>query len=169
MDTQANDKKIYIWVGVGCLVLVACILAVIVFGFGGLLWIGSQSPDNAAIKVDVPINSNVDDNVEINIAITNTSAESIKLVSVDISQNYLDGFTIVQSDPPFIEAYQFDNPLTHETFQTYNFDQMIEPDNTLVIVMEGSAILTGDFSGNIDVCIDSTFNCSSNIIRTVIE
>jgi hypothetical protein len=46
---------------------------------------------------------------------------------------------------------------------------MIDTDNKLVIVMEVSDILTGDFSGNIDVCIDSTFNCSSNIIRTVIE
>ncbi|MDX1379433.1 MAG: hypothetical protein R3307_11330, partial [Anaerolineales bacterium] len=94
MEQTSNNNKTYIWVGVGCLVILACAIGVFLFGFGGLVWLGLQTPDNVSVSVDAPIETNVGDNVEIRISVTNTSSEPLEVSSIDFSLNFLGGFTI---------------------------------------------------------------------------
>ena len=57
MENAQSDNKTMIWIAVGCLAVIVCIVVVILFGFGGLMWLGSQSPKNADAKVSTPPNA----------------------------------------------------------------------------------------------------------------
>lgn len=169
MENTQSSNKTMIWIAVGCLAVVVCIVVVILFGFGGLMWLGSQSPENADVKVSTPPNASVGDDVQIQVTVTNTSSEVLELSSIDISLNYLNGFTVTQVTPAYSDVGQYDSLGGGETFQTYYFYQPIEPGISLTIVFDAKAVIPGDFSGAIDVCIDSDFNCITNIPRTVIK
>jgi len=168
-NTNNSNNKTMLWIAGGCLAIVICIAAVCLLGFGGLVWLGSQTPDNVEVKVNAPISANVGDEVQIQVSITNTGSDVLELSSIDISLNYLNGFTITQVTPPYANVDQYDSLGGDETFQNYYFHHPIEPGITLTIILEGTAVLPGDFSGDIDVCIDSDFNCTTNIQRMVIK
>ena len=169
MEQTKSNNKTYLWIGGGCLVILACVIAVFIFGFGGLVWLGLQSPDNVNVSVDSPISANVGEDIEIRITVTSTSSESLELSSIDFSMNFLSGFTITDVNPPYSDIGQYNVPGGGETFQTYYFYRNIAPGDTIVLTFSGKAVLQGDFSGIIDVCIDSDFNCESNIARTLIR
>lgn len=169
METTNSGNKTLIWIAVGCLVVLVCILAVFLFGFGGLMWLGSQSPENASVRVTAPISASVGEDVEILVTVTNTSDKDMELSSIDFSLNFLNGFTVSKVEPPYTEISQYDALGGGETFQTYYFYQTVAPGETLTLVFHAQAVTAGDFSGDVDVCIDSDFNCVTNIPRTVIE
>ena len=52
---------------------------------------------------------------------------------------------------------------------SYTFEQEISPGTTLVLQFFGVAVNTGDFSGSVDVCINSGSICTSFAARTVVE
>jgi hypothetical protein len=168
-NTNSGNNKTMIWIAVGCLVVLVCILAVVLFGFGGLMWLGGQTPENASVQVTAPISAKVGEDVEILVTVTNTSDKDMELSSVDFSLNFLNGFTISQVEPPYTETSQYDALGGGETYQTYYFYRPIAPGETLRIVFTAQAVLAGDYSGDVDVCIDSDFNCMTNVPRTVIE
>ena len=169
MEQASNNNKTYLWIGAGCLLILLCVIGVFLFGFGGLVWLGLRSPDNVSVSIDAPISADVGDDIEILITVTNTSSKPLELSSIDFSLNFLSGFTITSVDPPYSEISQYDALGGGETFQTYYFYRSIAPGDTLILVFSGRAVLQGDFSGTIDVCIDSDFNCGSNIARTLIR
>ena len=169
MENTSSGNKTLVWIAAGCLVLVICVLAVVVLGFGGLAWLGLQTPDNATVSINAPLSANVGDDVQIQIDVTNSSSEPLELSSIDISLNYLNAFNVYRVEPPFSETSQYDSLGGGETFQTYYFYLTLDPGETLTIILEAEVVLSGDFSGTIDVCIDSDFNCVSNIPRTVIK
>lgn len=167
-NTTSNNKTIF-WIAGGCLAVLLCGVAVAVFGFGGLMWLGSRSPENAEVQISAPVSVDVGDEVEIRITVRNTSGQSLELSSIDFSLNYLNGFNVYRVDPQYSETSQFDSLGGGETFQTYYFYLTVEPGETLTLVFSAEALLPGDFSGDVDVCIDSDFNCVTNISRTVIR
>lgn len=167
--TEKNSNRTMMWIAGGCLALILCGVAVAALAFGGLFWIGSRSPDNAAVQVNAPINVSVGDDVEVRITVSNTTDTSLEVSSIDFSMNFLDGFNVYQVDPPYSESSQYEALGGGETFQSYYFHRSVGPGETLTLVFSAQAVTPGDFSGNIDVCIDSDFNCVSNIARTVIE
>lgn len=125
--------------------------------------------DNAEINVDAPIQVSEGDDVEIRVTIANTSSETLEVSSVDISMNYLNGFTIAQTSPSYSDSSQFDSLGVDETYQSYYFHRQVLPGESLDIIFYVKAVLVGDFSGNLDVCIDSDYNCATNIIRTLVK
>jgi len=165
-----NNNKVFIWIAVGCLGIIVCAVAVVMFGFGGLVWLGSQPPpDNVTVFVGHSLLADVGDDVQITVSITNTSSESLKLDSIDFSLNYLEGINITQVDPPYTDITKYDSLGGGESFQSFNFSQTIEPNETLRVVFDAKAVLPGSFSGTVDVCIDSFFNCTTKIISTTTE
>jgi hypothetical protein len=169
MEQVNNTNKSMLWIAGGCLAVIVCFVVVFLFGFGGLLWFGSQTPENVTVRVDAPLDASVGEEFQIQVHITNTGSGTLELSSIDISLNYLNGFAITQVVPPYSDVDQFDSLGGGETFQTYYFYLPIEPGVTLTVVFTGRAVLSGDFSGSLDVCIDSDFNCMTNIPRTVVR
>ena len=164
-----NNNKTYIWIAVGCLGIIVCAIAVVVFGFGGLVWLGSQTPDNVKTTVNAPLNAINRDDIEITVSITNTGADILTLTSIDISLNYLNGFVITETNPLNLGTGQYDALGGGETFQTYSFQIEIDPGETLTVQLIGKAVVSGDFSGTFYICIDNTFNCATNVVRSIVK
>ena len=166
---SSGGNKTMLWIAGGCLAIIVCALAVVVFGFGGLAWLGSQTPSNIEVTLEVPLEAGVGDNIELKVSVANSGSTDMQLMSVDISLNYLNGIAIDHTDPAFTESSQFSALGGGETFQTFYYHQSIAPGETLTILFNGVAISAGDYSGSVDVCLDSDFNCATNIVRTVIK
>jgi len=166
---SSGGNKTILWIAGGCLALLVCAIGVIVFGFGGLAWLGSQSPENVVVSLDVPLEAAVGDGIELKISVANTGSTTVQLMSIDISLNYLNGIAIDHTTPAYTESSRYDALGGGETFQTFSFHRSIAPGETLTILFNGVAVSAGDYSGSINACIDSDFNCTNNIMRTVIK
>ena len=166
---SSGGNKTILWIAGGCLALIVCLLAVVILGFGGLAWLGSQTPQYTGVMLDSPLEAAVGDPIELRVSVENSGSTPMQLMSIDISLNYLNGIAIDHTDPAFTESSQFDALGGGETFQTFYFHRSIAPGETLTILFSGVAVSAGDYSGSLDVCIDSEFNCATNIVRTVIK
>lgn len=171
MEASGSKKsnKTIIWIAGGCLALFVCALAVFLFGFGGLYWLNSQIAQEVSINWEYPTDINVDETFGFRIAVTNVSAVPAQLVDIDFSTNYLKGMFVETTDPLYINTFEYSPVGGGELFQTYAFNMSIAPGETLTIVFHGRAVLSGDYTGTIMVCINSDFNCKTNIVRTIIR
>ena len=166
---SSGGNKTILWIAGGCLAILVCAIGVVVFGFGGLAWLGSQTPDNANVVMDVPLEAAVGDEIEFNISVTNTGSTTVQLMSIDISLKYLNGIAIDHATPAYTGSSQYDALGGGETFQTFSFRRSIAAGEPLTILFSGLAVSAGDYSGSVSVCIDSDINCAINIVRTVIK
>jgi hypothetical protein len=164
-----SSNKTLLWIGGGCLAILVCGVALFVFGFGGLYWLGSQTAEEVTVNWGFPTDMNLDETFGLRIAITNVSSAPAELLNVDFSTNYLKGVLIETTDPPYINTFEYSPVGGGEFFQTYSFNMPIAPGETLTIAFNGRAVLTGDLSGTIMVCINSAINCKTNIVRTIIK
>ena len=159
------NKKLLIGLGIGCAVLcVGSVIITVIAGGAFINW-GLREPENVLINVDTPLQVTKGESVIIEVQVENTATKPQLLDSIDISSEYLAGIAIKEAEPPFVES--FPNPPVE--IQTYRFMQEISPGTTLVVQFFGVAVKTGDFSGNIDVCINSGHICTTTFtIRTVV-
>jgi F0F1-type ATP synthase membrane subunit c/vacuolar-type H+-ATPase subunit K len=159
------NKKIIVWVGIGCGV-VCLALAIIVLISGGLFVNGLlEKPENVDIDTTVPINVIEGESFVIEVRVHNLAEQSQLLDSIDISSDYLAGIAIEKTEPEFIESFQI--PLIQ--YQSYEFKRNIPAGDTQVVRFFAVGLHPADFAGDIDVCINSGSLCSSFIARTVIE
>ena len=159
------NKKVIIGLGIGCAVLCVASIIIIVIAGGALIKWGLREPENVSIGVDTPVQVTQDESVTIKVQVENTATEPQLLHSIDISSEYLAGIAVKEAEPPFVESFSI--PLVD--MQSYTFEQEISPGTTLVVQFFGVAVKTGDFSGNIDVCINSGAICTTFTARTVVE
>ena len=169
MDENRNQDNTTRWVIIGCVSVFAVVFCCATVVVGGLYWLGSLSTDDKA-QINVTAPSSVEQGQEyvITVDIQNISEQEITLESVDINKNLLNGFVIETVEPSYIETYEYGG-LGDEIYQTYFFQAAIPPRGSLTVTFKGAAVLSGDFSGEIDVCIDSSFNCKTDIIRTLVK
>jgi hypothetical protein len=171
MDSTGSksSNKTLLWIAGGCIAILVCGVAIFLSGFGGLYWLGSQVAEEVTVSWDVPVDMNVDETFGFLIAITNISSAPAELLNIDFSTNYLRGLLVETTDPPYINTFEYPPVGGGEMFQSYSFNMPIAPGETLTIAFNGRAVLAGDFTGSILVCINSGVNCKTNIVRTIIK
>ncbi len=160
------NKQTALWLGIGCSVgcVVVSFLAILLGG-GLLVMFGLQEPEDIAIQLDVPTNVTVNEEFTINFRIENSSSTSQIVDSIDFEAVYLEGFVITSSEPPFNEA------LTIPVFdyESYAFGSIIPNGEAVSITFNVVALQPGDYTGEVDVCINDGFSCTTRILRTVIQ
>jgi hypothetical protein len=162
-------KSTTIGLGIGCAVGgISCTFTAIyllIFGgaFLGWLW---QTPEEVVIRVHAPTLVTKGDQVIIFVEVENTGTEPQLLHSVDVSSNYLSGIAIQGADPPFTESYKI--PMGPDML-SYTFERPIAPGGTTTVQFFGTAVGTGDFSGDIDVCVKSAILCETFLTRTIVD
>lgn len=149
--------------------MLVCVLAVVLFGFGGLYWLGSQIADEVTVDWDVPAALDLNEPFELDIAITNVSNSPVDLASMDINKEYLQGMLIQTTTPLYVNTYEYSPLGGGELFQTYSFNTSIAPGETLTVTFRGQAVLRGDYPGTMIICINSSFNCKTISVRTIIN
>lgn len=166
---SSSGNKTRIWIIGGCLAILICVLTILLFGFGGFYWLGSQTAKEVSVSWDIPTGMEIDENFEFRIMITNISTVPVELVGIDFSTNYLRGFLIETTNPLYTDTYQYTPWGGGEVFQTYSFNKPIATGETLTIVFNGRAVIRGDYNGTVVVCINSDINCRPNVVRTIIR
>jgi len=126
---------------------------------------GCSSPDEVDISVRAPTTVPLGRRFEFHAIVQNTSSTEKILVDLDVAEEYLEGIVVEGTQPQFLEAYH----LPIDNTMSYSFDIPIEPGGQTLVVFSAYAAKTGDFSGEIDFCINSEIACLSYPIRTIID
>lgn len=162
---EDNTSK---WVITGCVAAAAIMFCCVAALIGGVYWLGSLSTsDIADITVNAPVSVEHGQAYAITVTVRNISSKEIELNSIDIDKNILKGFIIATVKPSYTDTYEYES--SGITYQTYSFQAAIPPGGSLTVTFEGEAALPGDFSGEVDVCIDSVFNCHTGYVRTLVK
>lgn len=166
---SSTNRKTLIWIGGGCLALAMCTVAIILFGFGGIYWFGSQTAPEVSVDWEVPTAMQVGERFEFRFKVTNISNLPVDVMEIDFSSAYLSSVLIESTIPQYIDTFQYAPLGGGEQFQTFTFQDSIPPDKTHTYVFNGTVVLSGDFTGNILICINSVYNCRAHVVRTIVQ
>lgn len=156
------------WIITGCIIAVILFVCCAAASVGGIYWLGSLSTSGLAdITVNAPTSVDIGQPYSITVVVRNISDKEISLNSIDIEKNILNGLIVATVTPSYTDTYEYD--ASGKTYQTYSFEQGIAPGESLTVTFEGEAALAGDFGGDVDVCINSFFNCFTGYVRTLVK
>jgi hypothetical protein len=156
------NQKTLIILGAGC--AIACLALTALLAIGGYALFNAVSePEDISTTVTAPTSARIGEKIEISVIIANQSSQSRELNSIDIYTSYLDGILIEGTQPAYSSFSNFND------FHTYYFERNLSPNETLSITFFGEAIKTGDFSGDLDTCIDSEISCTTDFLRIIIR
>jgi LEA14-like dessication related protein len=117
------------------------------------------------IEMDLPIKVQNDNEFIITVKLKNLAAKSQELVSIDIGDDYLKGIVIIKTEPSYTESIHV--PIDNSV--SYSFGKDIEPGDSIEVRFHCKTVLVGDFSDDIDFCINSDYNFLTKIARTIVE
>lgn len=155
------DRRVVIGIGIGCGAVIVCIVGALILGGS---WLGStiKEPTGVDVEVNVPLQIRKGQGFLILVTIRETSGEDQELDSIDIADEYLDGIAIERTEPSFNESYSVFG------FQTYDFMREIPANGELVVRFFAVGVQTGDFRGDLDVCVNGPAQCLTYPIRSVV-
>lgn len=141
------------------LIAIATIVAIAIF-MGCL-----EDPKNIVVDIQSPLFVNEKEEFNIIVTVENTAENPQKLVSLDIADSYLESISIINSEPQSKSDYHvlLDNTRCYE----YYID--IPADGKQIVKLTAVALEKGDYSGDIDICINSETNFLSKQLRTIVE
>lgn len=116
-----------------------------------ILLFSCGSVENIEIHLTNPINVEVGEEFKTVATISNTSGEDQVLYSIDIGDNYTDGFMLLKSEPSFTDVMK--NSLDNTT--SYSFHAIIPANSSLVVEHYWKAVKQGDYKDVFDFCINS--------------
>jgi hypothetical protein len=116
-----------------------------------ILLFSCGSVENIEIHLTNPINVEVGEEFKTVATISNTSGEDQVLYSIDIGNNYTDGFMLLSSEPSFTDVMK--NSLDNTT--SYSFHAIIPANSSLVVEHYWKAVKQGDYKDVFDFCINS--------------
>jgi hypothetical protein len=130
-----------------------------------VLFLQACSPQGVKVSADAPPTVAKGDRFEIRAKVLNTSSEQQTLCDLDIADGYLEGIIIEGTRPEYTEAWHvpIDNTMS------YSFDLPLSPGEAAVVVLSAYAAKRGDYSGEIDFCINTEYNYLSAPVRTIVE
>ncbi len=120
-------------------------------------------PENVNIEVRSPTTVTKGEAFTIEVQVENLADQPQSLNSIDINLEYLAGFDIQKTAPPFIES------IPNFGIHSYYFEQKILPGDTLVVELSTIGGQVGDFSREIGVCLNSASSCSTFVTQTVVR
>ena len=129
-----------------------------------LLGCGGQ-PKNFEAEVKLPLSVKKGDEFVIVAKLNNTAAKQQKLVDIDIADTYLEGIAILRTEPNHKEAFHM--PMADH--MTYVFELPVGAGEQKLIKFYAKAVKQGDYSSQIDFCVNSEFDFFSKFIRTIVE
>lgn len=155
---MTRNTKVWLSVlGGGLFVLLLCCSGVILFFYRI-----AEGPENIAVSVECPIQVRVNETFTITVRVTNEDTIERELHSIDVYDSYLEGITITSSDPPWSETKGSFGYLT------CYFQTLLPPGAEKVVTFQAQALKAGDFSGDLDVCIDTQFLYITQVLRTLV-
>ena len=124
-----------------------------------------ETPERVDISVEAPVTVSQGERFQLLVRVANTASSTQVLVDLDIADEYLEGLVVESSLPMFSDSRHI--PLDNTI--SYSYDIPIESGEEIEVIFEVFAAKVGDFSGDIDFCINDEASCLSHHIRTIVE
>jgi hypothetical protein len=118
-----------------------------------------------AVDADAPSTVVVGENMRINARFTNLGKISVESITVQISQDYFEGFVLESSTPQYNETHQYKGFM--ETLQSFVFNISVPPGETYTIEFNGKAILKGNYHVSIFICAGGDWDCAGTDLRPI--
>ena len=159
-----RNRGLLVGLGIGCLLLAGCGVLAVVLGVGGIKAFGTAIKDPSDIELGViaPETVQVGNSFSLLVRIRNLAGQPQTLDSIDLADEYLAGVQIQGSDPAFFASYAIFG------YQSHTFQIPIAAGSELIVQFRATAAQAGDFSGTLDVCINTPSNCLTRPLRTVV-
>jgi hypothetical protein len=129
--------------------------------------ISGDGIENIDINIYAPITVQKGEVFDIELTVTNRSDEAQSIDSVGFAAGYLDGIELISTQPRFYDREKLE--ILGMDFDTFIFLEVVRPGETIVIKIESQALLTGDFGGQVGVCITEVGSCEMLVVRTIVE
>ena len=85
--------------------------------------------------------------------------------SIDVAYDFLDGIYVTDVNPAAETEYDVDEINQH----IFEFNYDIGAGASVDVTFTATAVKTGDFGGDFDICIDGDISCIFRSIRTIVE
>jgi hypothetical protein len=118
------------------------------------------------LDIDAPTTAIVGETYDVTISVTNEAAKIQTITSIDIGETYVDGIIFEGSTPEYGESWDFADMLG---FYSYDYYIDIAPGATETLLFHFTPFMSGDYQGDLDVCINLEDACLFNTIRTVVS
>ncbi|MGH9788283.1 MAG: hypothetical protein ACRD4U_06240 [Candidatus Acidiferrales bacterium] len=125
----------------------------------------ASGPKDVTVQVNAPLQVTVKQEFVVEVRVQNTSAQSQSLISLDVGDRYLQGVAIQRTEPAFKQSMHV--PIVN--MQTYEYDQPIAAGGEVVVKFYAVAVKAGDYSADLNVCVNSASTCQTHPIRAVVE
>lgn len=152
-------------VGVGCAIGCGALALLGVLGAVALFQWLPESPEEVEVRVAPPVEVGLGDAFDLEVVVRNLADRPRRLDSIDVSDAYLEGLAVERTDPP--SSGSFHVPVVD--MRSFSFGRAIPARGTETVRFSIKAVHEGDFSGDLDVCIDSETNCTKSLVRTVVR
>ncbi len=140
------NTKHAVMLGCGLLLLVA---VAAIAGVAGFLYYFAEGVKNVSVDVNVPEEVVVGDVFDLEVTVSNDRAkQGLEVSDVDISEEYLAGFTIVSVMPK--SKSNMHVPLANS--RSYTFDLPVKHGETKTFSFKLRAEKPGIYCGDVDVC-----------------
>ena len=152
-------------VGIGC--AIGCAVLALLGVLGGVAffqWLPG-GPEEVEVRVSPPVEVGYGESFDLEVVIRNMADRPRTLDSIDVSDSYLDGLAIERMEPASSGSMEI--PVVD--MRSFTFGREIPAGGTETVHFALKAVHEGDFSGNLDVCIDSGASCITSLVRTVVR
>jgi len=130
---------------------------------GLLVLVACSAPEEVKVDIDVPITAEAGSDFNFTVTVQNTDDKTHELRSIDIDETFLEGVFVVSTSEDLTDEY------TVFGFHVFEFKKNIPANSDLTVTFNARAVKEGDFSGDVDICIDGDAKCTSRVTRILIE
>ena len=164
-----SSKKVVIGIGVALAVVIVilciCVGLFLLFGGGAVFKAANEGPQEIDISADIPNQVKSGEEFTIEVTLENRADDSQMLYSIDFTNSYLEGIDVLSAFPEYenVNNYEFGD------FRSYEFEREIDSGEELVVRLQMAALAEGDFSGELDVCVNDGFRCKTLPLHTLVQ
>ena len=151
-------KALWWWVVWLALFFIISFLTILTFSASS-----SLIESNISINKEYPNQVSMWDTFDIEFSINNISEIEHKLTTIDIDKDFLNGILILNSTPTFSNNYE------EFWMQIYEFRKSLPIKSDNKIIFSAKAIKKGDFSWDVDFCIDDDITCIYSWMRIIVD
>jgi hypothetical protein len=148
LDTEKKNRvNWWVWLVVASLVCV-CLAGAGIVGF--VMYFG-QEPEGLSLEYTIPSVVSNGENFELILTITNSNSNPVTVSGIyldnALADSLLDGSIVLETEPPMERDYSI------ESIKIFNYNQSINPGETISIVFHLQAITIGEFGGPIAIYV----------------
>ena len=137
----------------GCGISLAVVIVLALAG-GGVVYYMANDPKGLAAYAEVPDQVAKDDQFDLKVIVVNErKKQSLKVSSIDLAEDYLNGFTVRGTEPAAKSSQRI--PLAGG--QSFVFDKAVAAGTTNVFIFHLRAAKSGMHRGDVDVCEGARF------------